>query len=113
MCASLIQETVLIRMYMSQTLLLNTHMHISQLRETLHKHAIRRSGMPFGPEVSDEEAASGITALNPDGSIPRGLAFMCYQSSIQDGFEFLQEGSCLAHDLRRYTPNVLIMGFYL
>ena len=42
--------------------------------------------------MSDAEADSGTTALNPDGNIPRGLAFTCYQSVIENGFEFLQEG---------------------
>ena len=64
-------------MYMSQTLLLNTHIHTSQLRETLHKHAIRRSGMPFGPEVSDEEEGDMVLfsqILRSVGDHPPGIA---------------------------------------
>jgi len=45
---------------------------------------IMRAGIPFGPEVSVTEAANGKTATD------RGLMFVCYQTSIQNQFEFLQ-----------------------
>ncbi|KAJ7487892.1 fungal peroxidase [Mycena latifolia] len=47
-------------------------------------HHIMRAGIPYGPEVSDDEAAGGTT------STERGLAFVAYQSSIPNGFQFLQ-----------------------
>lgn len=45
---------------------------------------IIRSGIPYGPEVTDSEASSNTT------SIDRGLAFVSYQSSINNGFVFQQ-----------------------
>ncbi|KAF8518411.1 fungal peroxidase [Hysterangium stoloniferum] len=45
---------------------------------------IIRAGTPYGPEVSDEEAASNTTTTE------RGLAFVAYQSVIGNGFHFLQ-----------------------
>ena len=48
-------------------------------------HRIIRSGIPFGPEVTKDEATSGKTHLQ------RGLLFVAYQSSIGDGFEFIQK----------------------
>ncbi|KAJ6560973.1 dye-decolorizing peroxidase precursor [Mycena sp. CBHHK59/15] len=47
-------------------------------------HHIMRAGIPYGPEVTDAEAASFAT------TIERGLAFVCYQSNIGAGFQFLQ-----------------------
>ncbi|KAJ7154720.1 fungal peroxidase [Mycena filopes] len=47
-------------------------------------HHIMRAGIPYGPEVSDSEAAAGTT------STERGLAFVAYQSSLSNGFQFLQ-----------------------
>jgi Dyp-type peroxidase family len=45
---------------------------------------IMRAGIPFGPELSLAEAANGKTATD------RGLMFVCYQTSIQNQFEFVQ-----------------------
>ncbi|KAJ7255204.1 fungal peroxidase [Mycena rebaudengoi] len=45
---------------------------------------IMRAGIPYGPEVTDEEAAASKT------STERGLAFVCYQSNIVQQFQFLQ-----------------------
>ncbi|KAJ7624896.1 fungal peroxidase [Roridomyces roridus] len=53
------------------------------LPENTGRH-ILRGGIPYGPEVSDSEAASNTT------STERGLAFVSYQSSIGNGFQFLQ-----------------------
>nr|I2DBY3.1 RecName: Full=Dye-decolorizing peroxidase; Short=MepDyP; Flags: Precursor [Mycena epipterygia]AFJ79725.1 dye-decolorizing peroxidase precursor [Mycena epipterygia] len=47
-------------------------------------HFIIRSSIPYGPEVTDAEAASSTT------SVDRGLAFVSYQSNIFNGFVFLQ-----------------------
>ncbi|KAJ7723390.1 fungal peroxidase [Mycena metata] len=48
-------------------------------------HHIMRAGIPYGPEVSASEASSGTT------STERGLAFVAYQSSLSNGFHFLQQ----------------------
>ncbi|KAJ7738214.1 fungal peroxidase [Mycena olivaceomarginata] len=48
-------------------------------------HHIMRAGIPYGPEVSDDEAASNTTTTE------RGLAFVAYQSNIGNGFRFLQQ----------------------
>ncbi|KAK7059634.1 DyP-type peroxidase [Favolaschia claudopus] len=46
---------------------------------------IMRAGIPYGPEVSDDEAAANTT------STERGLAFVAYQSNIGNGFRFMQQ----------------------
>jgi len=48
---------------------------------------IIRAGIPYGPEVTDAESASGVS----DSSLERGLAFVAYQSSLANGFHFLQQ----------------------
>ncbi|KAJ7230326.1 hypothetical protein GGX14DRAFT_582828 [Mycena pura] len=48
-------------------------------------HRIIRAGIPYGPEVSDDEATANTT------SVERGLAFVAYQSNIGNGFRFLQQ----------------------
>ncbi|KAJ6536896.1 hypothetical protein B0H19DRAFT_1182080 [Mycena capillaripes] len=52
---------------------------------TTSQHHIIRGGTPYGPEVSGIEASSNITKDE------RGLAFVCYQSNIADGFKFIQK----------------------
>ncbi|KAJ7085419.1 dye-decolorizing peroxidase precursor [Mycena belliarum] len=49
-----------------------------------NQHFIIRSSIPYGPEVTNAEAASSTT------SVDRGLAFVSYQSNIFNGFVFLQ-----------------------
>jgi len=49
-----------------------------------NSHFIIRSSIPYGAEVTTEEAASNTT------SVDRGLAFVSYQSNIFNGFVFLQ-----------------------
>jgi deferrochelatase/peroxidase EfeB len=46
---------------------------------------IIRRGIQFGPEVSEEEKANQTTQQG------RGLLFVCYQSSITNGFQFIQK----------------------
>ncbi|WP_298952252.1 Dyp-type peroxidase [uncultured Methylobacterium sp.] len=45
---------------------------------------IMRAGIPFGPEVTDEETEDHATHHE------RGLMFVCYQTSIVEQFEFIQ-----------------------
>ncbi|KAJ6501276.1 fungal peroxidase [Mycena vulgaris] len=47
-------------------------------------HHIMRGGIPYGPEVTRDEASSHRTKTE------RGLAFVSYQSDISKGFQFLQ-----------------------
>lgn len=61
---------------------------------------IIRSGIPFGPEVSADEAANSRTTQD------RGLLFVAYQSNIGNGFQFIQQskfsrtpGKALAVDI--------------
>ncbi|KAB8217587.1 hypothetical protein BDV33DRAFT_137433 [Aspergillus novoparasiticus] len=44
---------------------------------------ILRRGITFGPELTAEEIRRGVTLEN------RGMYFVCYQSLIRDGFNFL------------------------
>ncbi|KAJ7917245.1 fungal peroxidase [Mycena leptocephala] len=46
---------------------------------------IMRAGIPYGTEVSTDEATANTT------STERGLAFVSYQSTIGNGFKFLQQ----------------------
>jgi len=46
---------------------------------------IMRRGIQFGPELTSEENATGKTEH------ARGLLFACYQSSITNGFQFVQK----------------------
>ncbi|KIJ40008.1 hypothetical protein M422DRAFT_780853 [Sphaerobolus stellatus SS14] len=52
--------------------------------EAIVQNHMIRSGLPYGPEVTDAEAASGTT------SIDRGLAFVAYQDDINNGLFFVQ-----------------------
>ncbi|KIK61172.1 hypothetical protein GYMLUDRAFT_261090 [Collybiopsis luxurians FD-317 M1] len=55
---------------------------------TSFKQHIIRGGIPYGPEVTDAENASNSSSTDP--SLERGLAFVAYQSNIEQGFAFLQ-----------------------
>lgn len=51
-----------------------------------HDHAvIIRRGIPYGEEVTAEELAEKKSAKEKE----RGLLFVCYQSDIRNGFNFL------------------------
>ncbi|THU82835.1 fungal peroxidase [Dendrothele bispora CBS 962.96] len=56
--------------------------------EETARHIIR-AGIPYGPEVTDAESASNTSST--DASLERGLAFVAYQSSISNGFHFVQQ----------------------
>ncbi|KAF8151771.1 peroxidase TAP [Crassisporium funariophilum] len=51
---------------------------------SVQKNRIMRRGVQFGPEVTKEEKAAAKTQHS------RGLLFACYQTNIQNGFQFLQ-----------------------
>ncbi|KAG7094730.1 hypothetical protein E1B28_005549 [Marasmius oreades] len=68
--------------------------HIAKIRPraflsvTLNVAHIMRAGIPYGPEVTDAEAAAQTSSDDP--ALERGLAFVAYQSSLANGFTFLQ-----------------------
>ena len=69
-----------------------------------HDHAvIVRRGIPYGEEVSAEEMTDGKSSKE------RGLLFVCYQSDIRDGFNFLTTRKHtqleLTHDAQQSTPR--------
>jgi Dyp-type peroxidase family len=53
------------------------------------RHRILRRGIPYGPEFQTNEQPYPTTGPIPDTQ-DRGLLFVCYQASIERGFEFLQ-----------------------
>jgi len=55
-------------------------------------HRIIRRGIPFGPEVGPDETTATSRYVS------RGLMFVCYQTSIQQQFEFIQ--SAYANEVR-------------
>ncbi|KIJ46261.1 hypothetical protein M422DRAFT_165527, partial [Sphaerobolus stellatus SS14] len=50
-------------------------------------HLFRRASIPYGPEVTPAEEQQRKTLID------RGLVFVCYQSSIENGFKFIQKNS--------------------
>ncbi|KAH7103750.1 DyP-type peroxidase [Auriculariales sp. MPI-PUGE-AT-0066] len=66
------------------------HAHIRKTRPRSDliapRNTIMRAGIPYGPEVTDQEASSSVS----DPKLERGLAFVSYQSAISDGFRFIQ-----------------------
>jgi Dyp-type peroxidase family len=61
-----------------------------------NRHRILRRGIPYGPEFQPGEAPYGGGPVGDDRD--RGLLFLCYQSSIQRGFAFIQQVWANAHD---------------
>jgi deferrochelatase/peroxidase EfeB len=57
-----------------------------------------RAGIPFGPDAPELGENSGKTVRDHIGEIPRGLAFVCYQSILENGFEFMQKRMCCLLD---------------
>ncbi|KAK7755328.1 dye-decolorizing heme-containing peroxidase [Diatrype stigma] len=51
----------------------------------INPHRVIRRGIQYGPEVSTKERANNRTEKD------RGLLFVSYQSSLKDGFQFLQK----------------------
>ena len=59
---------------------------------TVESRRIMRRGVQFGPELTKAEQESGKTMHG------RGLLFTCYQSSITNGFQFIQQCQSLFFD---------------
>ncbi|KAI0077314.1 peroxidase TAP [Panus rudis PR-1116 ss-1] len=62
----------------------NPRNDLGPLGATTNFRIIRR-GIPFGPELTDEEKQQQKTLVD------RGLLFRCYQSVIDNGFNFIQK----------------------
>lgn len=52
---------------------------------------IFRRGIQFGPEVTPSEKASKKSS--DDINLERGLLFVCYQSNLANGFQFIQKST--------------------
>lgn len=57
-------------------------------QEETNRHRILRRGIQYGPEFQPGETPYG--GGTPTDGQDRGLLFVCYQSSIANGFEFIQ-----------------------
>ena len=55
--------------------------HLPNPEGFVQSHRVLRAGIPFGPEVDDDETTT---------TQERGLMFVCYQTSIVNQFEFIQ-----------------------
>lgn len=51
----------------------------------INPHRVIRRGIQYGPEVTEHEKKTQRTEKD------RGLLFVCYQSSLGNGFQFLQK----------------------
>jgi Dyp-type peroxidase family len=58
-------------------------------KEESNRHRILRRGIPYGPEFQPGEPPYPGAGPVPDTQ-DRGLLFLCYQSSLVRGFEFVQ-----------------------
>lgn len=58
---------------------------IGDPKTLLDPHRVIRRGIQYGPEVTEHERKSNRTEQD------RGLLFVCYQSNLTQGFQFLQK----------------------
>jgi len=72
---------------------------------SLENRRILRRGIQFGPEVTQSEKE---TAKTQHG---RGLLFMCYQSSIDDAFQFIQKSWANNIDFPPFEQTPAVPGF--
>ncbi|EFP86551.2 uncharacterized protein PGTG_12933 [Puccinia graminis f. sp. tritici CRL 75-36-700-3] len=70
-------------------------------------HLMIRNGIPYGPELTEEEKKAKKTKEN------RGLLFVSYQSQIESGFQFVQKLWCNNTDFPAKTPAKVTPGFDL
>lgn len=66
-------------------------------------HRMLRRGIAFGPELTEEEALSGISN---GGDHTRGLLFKCYVTSIENQFEFVQQQWSNAADFSQEESGI-------
>ncbi|KAF2704571.1 DyP-type peroxidase [Pleomassaria siparia CBS 279.74] len=67
---------------------------------TIKPRLVARRGIPFGCEVTEEEKHTGKTQHE------RGLYFVCYQSNLAKGFNFLQKSWANEVGFPPFTPQV-------
>jgi deferrochelatase/peroxidase EfeB len=60
---------------------------------------IIRRGIAYGPEVSEEEKRNKKTSKE------RGMLFVCYQSDIRNGFNFLTTRETVLKSIFRFSPD--------
>ncbi|PLW13303.1 hypothetical protein PCASD_22184 [Puccinia coronata f. sp. avenae] len=70
-------------------------------------HLMVRNGIPYGPELTEEENESKTTKEN------RGLLFVSYQSQIDKGFQFVQKFWCNNPNFPSQNPAKVTPGFDL
>ncbi|KAI1172119.1 hypothetical protein F4777DRAFT_562962 [Nemania sp. FL0916] len=66
----------------------NPRSDLDQFGGTEIRRIIRR-GIAFGPEVTDQEKEARRSS--DDEKLERGLLFVCYQSNLGQGFQFMQK----------------------
>ncbi|KAF8810963.1 Dyp-type peroxidase [Phlegmacium glaucopus] len=71
----------------------------------VEQHMIHRGGITYGCELSDEEKSGPKTIFE------RGLSFVCYQSSLIAGFEFIQKSWSNNETFPPQTPANVVPGF--
>lgn len=58
---------------------------IADPKQAINPHRVIRRGIQYGPEVTEHEKKHNKTEKD------RGLLFVCYQSNLANGFQFLQK----------------------
>lgn len=61
---------------------------------------IVRRGIQYGPEVTYQEMQENRTIED------RGLLFVCYQSNIENGFQFIQQSKCTSIPVSTCTDTI-------
>lgn len=64
---------------------MNPRGDVEDVVNNINPHRVLRRGIPYGPEVGAGERAASRTQED------RGLLFVCYQSNLGNGFQFLQK----------------------
>ncbi|POS72801.1 dyp-type peroxidase [Diaporthe helianthi] len=73
--------------------------------EAINQHKVMRRGIQYGPEVDDRERQQHKTQKD------RGLLFVSYQSSLGNGFQFLQKAWANAVNFPPGAPPGQTPGF--
>jgi Dyp-type peroxidase family len=69
-----------------------------------YTHRVMRRGIPFGPELTSKESASGQTTEG----VERGLMFVCYQTSIERQFEYIVKNFINGDPDYKRGPDALV-----
>ncbi|KAB5592132.1 Peroxidase 2 [Ceratobasidium theobromae] len=68
-------------------------------------HSVNRTGIAYGPEVQPGEHEEHVSEFS------RGLAFVCYQSSIDKGFQFMQKSWANNQRFPPFKTKKVVAGF--